>query len=396
MTNSISVAAVVSHPIQYQAPLFRELAQHEKINLTVYFLSDHGVKPSYDEGFGEVVEFDVPLLKGYNHKFIKNYSPFSNPSSFTGMINPGILKELYSEDHDIIWLHGWESFTHMGVIGVGNMIDTPILIRGDSNGLVKDERSGKSILKSILLFFLLHSIDGFASVGSANRAFYKSYGIHHSDIFSTKYSVDNSWFQEKKEEAPSQEQLKQKQGIPSETPVVLAVGKLIPRKQPVHLLRSFIEATEPDDAKLVFVGAGELKQKLQELSIQYNRQSDVLLPGFVDQNELPHYYKMSDLFALVSESEPWGLVVNEAMNFNLPIICTEVAGAQFDLVNEDNGIVISPKQRQELVEAIQELIYDDRKREQMGENSLEKISNWGIEDTAESLATALLATYQWD
>ena len=59
----VRVAYLVSHPIQYQAPLFRALAG--SVDLTVFFCHRHGVTPTYDREFGRVFQYDVPLLEGY-------------------------------------------------------------------------------------------------------------------------------------------------------------------------------------------------------------------------------------------------------------------------------------------------------------------------------------------
>ena len=85
-----NLAIITSHVIQYQAPLFKKISADPEINLTVYFCWDFGTKKTYDKQFGIAVEWDIPLLDGYRHKFLKNFSP--KPSSdFWGEINPGAV-----------------------------------------------------------------------------------------------------------------------------------------------------------------------------------------------------------------------------------------------------------------------------------------------------------------
>ncbi len=64
----MKLAAIYSHPVQYTAPLFRELASRPDVDLMVYFLSRHGL--SYDPMFGQSFKWDVPLLDGYPHEFV--------------------------------------------------------------------------------------------------------------------------------------------------------------------------------------------------------------------------------------------------------------------------------------------------------------------------------------
>jgi hypothetical protein len=71
MNKKLRLAYVVSHPIQYQAPLLRRLAEEPDIDLTVFFFSDHSVKGYADIGFGGVqVKWDIPLLDGYRYEFL--------------------------------------------------------------------------------------------------------------------------------------------------------------------------------------------------------------------------------------------------------------------------------------------------------------------------------------
>ena len=67
---TVRVAHLVSHPIHYQAPLYRELAARPDLDLTVYFYSDASVRGYRDVEFGHEVEWDTPLLEGYRSRFL--------------------------------------------------------------------------------------------------------------------------------------------------------------------------------------------------------------------------------------------------------------------------------------------------------------------------------------
>ena len=62
------IAFLISHPIQYFSPLFKEMAKHKEIDLTVYYCSDESVRGMKDVGFGINLKWDIPLLEGYNYK----------------------------------------------------------------------------------------------------------------------------------------------------------------------------------------------------------------------------------------------------------------------------------------------------------------------------------------
>ncbi len=58
------LAVVATHPIQYQAPLWRALAASQEVKAKVFFASPHGLEESFDPGFGTCFSWDIPLLEG--------------------------------------------------------------------------------------------------------------------------------------------------------------------------------------------------------------------------------------------------------------------------------------------------------------------------------------------
>ena len=70
--STIKLAIVCSHPIQYFAPLFRNLAGQAEIDVTVFYTSRQSAEPRVDPGFGQVVRWDIPLLEWYNYQFLPN------------------------------------------------------------------------------------------------------------------------------------------------------------------------------------------------------------------------------------------------------------------------------------------------------------------------------------
>ena len=106
----VRLAYLVSHPIQYQAPLLRRIAQEPDIELTVFFGSDFSVRDYKDEGFGVGVKWDVPLLDGYQHEFLPALRDNSTVS-VASPINYGIANRLRGAAgqpcFDVLWVHGY-------------------------------------------------------------------------------------------------------------------------------------------------------------------------------------------------------------------------------------------------------------------------------------------------
>src|ERR1700733_2920968 len=115
-TSKVRLAYLVSHPIQYQAPLLRRIAQEPDIDLTVFFGSDFSVRGYKDEGFGVGVKWDVPLLDGYRHEFLPVLRDDANPGVMSPL-NYGIFSRLRgSKDaagFDVLWVHGYSSVNAM-------------------------------------------------------------------------------------------------------------------------------------------------------------------------------------------------------------------------------------------------------------------------------------------
>ncbi|MHC2995248.1 MAG: glycosyltransferase family 4 protein [Candidatus Atribacteria bacterium] len=383
------LAILTSHPIQYQAPLFKKLAQHPKIDLTVYFCSDHGVTKKVDPGFGVAFKWDIPLLEGYRYKFLKNYFPFISGNRLWLSVNLGIIKELWKEKYDAILIHGYVALSGWLAFLGTRLSKTPILFRGET--ILRPGQSRlKRVVKSLCLKALFRKIDAFLPIGTRSREFYLAYDVPESRMFLTPYSVDNEFFHRKyKELIADKNKLKEKLGIPSEMPIILYASKMIPRKRAIDLLKAFKMVQEKRNAVLVFVGDGVERPVLESYTKEHNLKN-VYFVGFKNQTELSEYFVVADVFVLPSTNEPWGLIINEVMNFGLPIITTDKVGAGPDLVKDgENGFIYSIGDIERLAECLLTLLKELELRERMGRCSLEIISNWGYDACVEGVLKGL-------
>ena len=106
----LRLAAVYSHPVQYTAPLFRELGGRDDVDLTVYYLSRHGVDVSFDAQFGAAFKWDIPLLDGYKHNFVPNLRKAAGLDGFFKLLNVSIAGEILRNRYDALLVHGYEHF----------------------------------------------------------------------------------------------------------------------------------------------------------------------------------------------------------------------------------------------------------------------------------------------
>jgi len=387
------LAALVSHPIQYFAPLFRYLAQQPQIDLTVYFCSRLGLEERLDPGFGRVFKWDMPLLDGYHCQFLPNLRGEGEVNGFFRLINPGIIKELRNGHYDALWIHGYAHATNWLAALAALRYRVPFLVRGESN-LLRPRSWAKSCVKRAVLRWLFQHAAGCLYIGTLNKQYYQHYGVPEQKLFFTPYSVDNDFLQRQWERLkPQRHRIRRRFGFLDERPVILFCGKLIHKKRPDLLLAAYAEIRHRRDCGLLFVGDGELRKHLNHM-IRAMAIPDVIFTGFLNQSQITEAYAAADIFVLPSAwdgggAETWGLVVNEAMNFGLAIIVSDRVGCAPDLVSEDNGLVVPYDSKDDLITALETLVVDENLRSRMGEASLTKIANWGIPQTADGIIQAL-------
>lgn len=391
MGERFRLAILISHPIQYFAPLYRRLAQEPSIDLTVYFCSPQGVQTYEDEGFGVSVRWDTPLLEGYKHKFLRNLRRTERVAGFFSLVNPGLVTELWRNRYDALLVTGHMYFSYLLGILAAKATGTSVWMRSETHLLLSRSRLKLALRGPVMRFFYRVLCDRCLPIGTRNREFYVAHGVRQEYLFDVPYVVDNDYFI--KATAPfkaPQGEARSELGLPADKSLILYASKLIPRKKPCDLLVAFRMLRERGiQACLVFVGSGELEQSLQAY-VNQHRIPDVHFAGFQNQTDLPKFYAMADIFVLPSEDEPWGLVINEAMCAGVPIVASEEIGAVPDLVRHGyNGYTFPAGDVEQLATYLQKLISDKGIRKSMGEKSLEIIHSWDLDNSASGILAAM-------
>lgn len=385
------LAILISHPVQYFAPLLQYLARQPEIDLTVLYCSLQGARTMKDPDFGVSFAWDIPLLKGYRYKKLRNYWP-RQPNGFFSCINPGVITELRKGDYDAVIVFGWGSFTNWLAFAGAKLAGIPWMIYGDSIDLYENDRGWtRRRLKHLVLGTLFQNTAGFLTMGKLNRLFYQRYGASPERFFFVPYAVDNQFFHSKAVAARLRgKELRAQHGIPQGAILLLFAGKLIPRKRPEDLLAA-LQILQPDipNLAIAFVGDGELCTFLEtRISCLGVKNAKVL--GFKNQTALPDVYAMADILVMPSSRENWGLVVNEAMACGLPVIASHRCGASADIVRDsENGFVYPCGDIGALAQAIRKLATNPDLRRRMGHRSWEIIQSFGYEKCVEGILSAL-------
>src|ERR1700688_443316 len=105
------LAYLVTHPIQYQAPLLRRIAAEPDIHLKVFFASDVSLRSFVDPGFKRPIQWDVPLLEGYEYEFLPAFKQ-QDRVSFWQPLSRGLGQRLKVGRFDALWVHGYMRWHH--------------------------------------------------------------------------------------------------------------------------------------------------------------------------------------------------------------------------------------------------------------------------------------------
>lgn len=357
---------LVSHPIQYQAPLLRRIGQDPEIELTVLFEDDFSDGLYRDEGFGVDIAWDVPLREGYKSALIKD-----------------VDLEATLLGCDAIWMHGWESAVFKKILSQAKSLNKPVLMRGENwDGAMPDGVGPKAWLRKRYHKRIFSKCTAFLAIGTFNRRYYVDRGVMSESIFLMPYAVDNDFFAQGAN-SPKIEEFKRSIGASSDRRIILFAGKLSARKKPDLVLEAWKQAAWPSGIKpiLIFAGDGEMRKALER-----NASNEVKFIGFRNQTELPAIYGAADAFVLASEKEPWGLAVNEAMASGTAVIVSDQCGVAGDLVDSTNGAVVPAGDVRALAKALPEVLAN---AENLGAAAQLKISTWDFEADVAGLKNAL-------
>ncbi|MVN20617.1 glycosyltransferase family 4 protein [Mucilaginibacter arboris] len=381
------LAIITTHPIQYYAPVFSLLHQQKKIEIKVFYtLGEAGLKQT-DPGFGRSISWDIPLLQGYPYQFQKNTAKNPGSDRFLGIKNPDLIKEIKSWKADAVLVYGWAYLAHLKAICYfkGKI---PVFFRGDST-LLNRPSGWKATLKNLFLKWVYKQVDHAFFVGKNNKDYFKKFGLKPYQLTFAPHAIDNERFAEDRSaEAAS---LRQKLGIEDEGILILFAGKFEAVKNAALLLEG-LERLNQQNTHLLLVGNGPLEKKLQAKKRLLKTASNIHFLDFQNQSAMPFIYQSCDLFCLSSNSETWGLAVNEAMACGKAVLVSDKVGCAADLVlEEENGAIFQSGNADDLTQKLQFLCQDKALLKQYGQASAQIIKNWNFINAVKAMQEKIVA-----
>ena len=395
------IAIVAPTCFYYQSALFRDLANDSRINLKIYFCSDEGLTGqdiSRLHGTQDSWGIGQEILQGFDYVFLKNYSPIGSYLKRFGLFNASIWRYLHKDRPDAVVLMAWNNPTFWVAMLTCILHRIPFFFMTDANLEVELAKgSWQTRLKGALLGNTLFKMaSGFLCAGSANQRLFTHWGVPGRKLIPFAYSWGyQSFLRVATELSSKRSQLRATWGIPEDSNVVLYCGRLSHEKNLFNLLEAYRQV-KLSNKSLIIVGDGELNKPLRKKVAEYQLDS-VLFVGFQNRKEINQFYAMSDVLVLPSIRETWGIVVNEAMCFSLPIIVSQRVGAGEDLVEHGyNGFRFNHEDPTELsgyIESVMKLSATEK--QEFGTRSRNRIEQWLNRDLAvpllDYLDTALAA-----
>ena len=288
---------------------------------------------------------------------------------------------------EVVAMMGWNTPSALAALRWCVETQTPAIMMSDSQECDRPRRWWKEAIKRRIVRLTAAGFVG----GLPHAAYLRSLGMAAEAIVPGCDVVDNEHFAAGARAARQRAvALRQQLSLPEK--YFLASSRFVPEKNLPNLLRAYaryLRAAKGDPWHLVLLGDGGLKEQIVTIRHELGLTGMVILPGFIQYPELPLYYGLAQAFVLASTTEPWGLVVNEAMASGLPVLVSSRCGCAPDLVKHgDNGFVFDPSDIDALAQHLSCLASDGYACEVMGNASRRIVKDWDLNLFARSLCRA--------
>lgn len=370
-------AAILTDIISpYRIPVFNRLAEYDDLDLEVFFLAENSSLRNWRVE-KERIRFKYEVLPG--RVVSKTYQ---NGSLF---FNPTISARISQGRFDNVLFGGYHHPSYWLALAYCKAARKQTILWSESN--LRDYRIQTKI-RTKFKHLLVNAFDRYVVPGTTHLDYLESFGVVREKIWIAPNAVDVEHFASQSSiHRSNKEAIKSSLGITGD--IILFVGRLIDEKGVSDLLFAFEEVIQHHQVTLVIVGSGPDENRYKAFVEKHKL--PVIFTGFQQQSELPKFYGIADIFAFPSYTDPWGLVLNEAMASGLPVVVSSAPGAVDDLVSDgENGYIHAPGDQSAMADAFKKLLSDPDLRVKMGLRSAQIITGYTPEKCAEGLYLAIL------
>ncbi len=383
------VAIVISHPVQHFCPQFTSYAKNNAWDTKVFFASAIGYKPYFDANFNSMISWGNIDVNSFEHCFLNGEQTIP----VTRNIDSDKLDEALSEyNPEVVITYGYiqKLQRHASKWAISNHKKLFFI----SDAELRHKRSfWIEALKNILVRFYLRNVDIFLTVGDNNEAYYRKYGVPDKKFIRMHFPIDvNLYEQCYQQHQKLNTSLRRKYNIGDNELVLSVVGKLVSWKNQVDVINALIELEKRNFcANLFIIGTGIELKTLKSQSL-FLKRSKVHFPGFIQVNDLPAYYAMSDIYIHPAKIEPHSLSVSEAIYMGKPAIVSDNTGSwgpTDDVIPGKNGTIYKTCNINALANAILELGQNRDKMNAFGRESHELAVKYQALSHGQGLRNAL-------
>jgi Glycosyltransferase len=386
------LAIVSTHPIQYHGAWFRKLAAEPGLKIEVLYCHNATAREQAQAGFGVEFDWDVSLLEGYSHRFLRNVAPHPGIAGFSGLDTPEIKDVLARERFDAVMINGWHYKSAWQAMRACWKTQTPVMVRSDSH--LHTERSGlKKTVKIPFYRWFIPKLDACLPVGTWSSDYFLHYGAVAERLFMVPHVIDTDYFQRESERLePQRDLLRAKWDLCGTGVVFLFAGKFTEKKRPLDFVNAI------DNAKLLgakveglMVGDGPLRTACEQLARERNL--PIRFAGFLNQSQIAGAYMAADALVLPSDGgETWGLVVNEAMACGVPCFVSDRVGCGPDMIRTgETGATFPLGDTKELGKVLSEFAVNRERVSWMRERAREKAQLYTLDVAVDRTIQALEA-----
>jgi glycosyltransferase involved in cell wall biosynthesis len=390
------VAVINTHPIQYLAPLWREIAKTKQVELRVFYCCDWGATEYVDDGFGRAFKWDVDLLAGYDSKFLPI---LQRPKGlgFWETDNPTISRALAEFGPEVLLLCGYGHLTNWRALMWARTNGVRVLTLSDSE-LKHPRAAWVRVAKQFVVRAFFSQLDGALPISSSNAQYYRHYGLPADRLYVGAQPIDGARFLAALgQRSAVRAAVRKKLNMDLDEFVFAAVGKYIPKKRTTDVVRGWLDLDRSlrCRGRLLLIGEGELRPQLERLAGLPEAEGRITLTGFVNQQELPSLYLACDATVLASEAEPHGQVVTESLFLGLPAIVSDRVGCvgPTDVLRHgENGFVFACGDTDALSAAMKRLMTEPETYRKLSEKGREIASEQDARVAAEKFVAAFQRT----
>ena len=288
------------------------------------------------------------------------------------------LRKRITEGKTDIFVNGagyFHPLTLLPLLKLKRRQGSKIILWSESTSFDNEPSGFRSFVKKQLV----KVYDGAIVAGPVHKEHLLELGMNENSIAVVGNVVDNAFFSTDKPAS-------QRRGF-------LFVGRLLDIKNVARLIRAYAsyrrkcEATAIEPEELVIVGDGPEGPNIRRMAKEL-RMNGIRLTGSLQVDQVKKEYDQAGAFILPSISEPWGLVVNEAMASGLPVLVSSKCGCAPDLVEEGkNGYIFDPLKEEEIAAAMYRISSEPDKRDAFGKHSLTVIERFSPAAYAERCGT---------